>query len=493
MKLYLNGNDERYAAEQIMMMLFPNDKPECVIKRPENEDFAEIRIRENGYHVYARTDIVKEGKSYSGASVLPIRDCKDNELEHKRRIRQVLKVSFYKAAVQTLEKLPEWGAMTGIRPAKVAAKLMMSGKKASETERILQETYFVQPRRCELTMRAAMQGMRVLEENRPRDVSLYIGIPFCASRCKYCSFVSHSIDKAGHLIEPYLATLHEEMAIIGNVVHERNLHIKSIYIGGGTPTALCSDDLRMVMKGVCENFDISGVLEYTVEAGRPDTVDMEKLQIIREFGATRISANPQSMDNRVLQLMGRNHTAEDIVRMVEDIHTLGGLDINMDVIAGLPGDSESGFRDTIERVLKLSPDNVTVHTLAIKKGSTLRDEKMVMPSADEVERMVDTAYDAVTKEGLLPYYLYRQKYMSGNLENVGYARPGKESLYNILIMEELHTILSLGAGGVTKLVSREDAEIIRIFNPKYPYEYNNAQEKFCESARKIKDFYSRMR
>ena len=228
-----------------------------------------------------------------------------------------------------------------------------------------------------------------------------------------------------------------------------------------------------------------------VEAGRPDTADFEKLSMIAEEGATRVSVNPQTMDDRVLALMGRKHTAADIVRMVSDIRKIGGMLINMDVIAGLPGDCETGFRDTMQRVQALAPDNITVHTLAVKKGSTLRDERMQLPPPDAVERMVDFALDTVTQAGLKPYYLYRQKYMSGNLENVGYAKPGCESMYNVLIMEEIHTILSLGAGGVTKLVNPEQNEIVRIFNPKYPYEYNDALNRFADSSRKIVSFYSR--
>lgn len=490
MKLYLNGAP-RYAAEQIMMMLFPADRPECVEERPETGDFAEIFIRENRYHVFAKSTVWRDGAPHCGGCVLRIADCTEDMLEKKRRLHQALKVSFYHAALPLLPKAPEWGAMTGIRPAKVAAKLLNQGLSREETDRVLRDTYFVRERRRALALAAAEEGIRVANCCSPREISLYVGIPFCASRCKYCSFVSHSIDKAAHLVEPYLDTLISEMRMIGEAARAADLSVKTVYIGGGTPTALSTEQLRRVMRALRTHFDLSRIEEYTVEAGRPDTADFEKLSMIAEEGATRVSVNPQTMDDRVLALMGRKHTAADIVRMVSDIRKIGGMLINMDVIAGLPGDCETGFRDTMQRVQALAPDNITVHTLAVKKGSTLRDERMQLPPPDAVERMVDFALDTVTQAGLKPYYLYRQKYMSGNLENVGYAKPGCESMYNVLIMEEIHTILSLGAGGVTKLVNPEQNEIVRIFNPKYPYEYNDALNRFADSSRKIVSFYSR--
>jgi len=486
MKLYLD-NAPRYASEQIMMMLFPNERHEVVEIRPEG-DFSEISVWEKDGRVFAKTTIYKDGKTYIGEDDLP----GDNEeIEHKRRIHQALKVSFYKAALPILPKAPEWGAMTGIRPAKVAAKLINSGKTIAETDKILEDTYFVQPARRALAIAAAVNGIKIEKEMDKGDISLYVGIPFCASRCKYCSFVSHSVDKAGHLVEPYIETLLSEMQIIGESVKAKNLKIKSLYIGGGTPTALSSPQLKRVMEGINENFDLSNLIEYTVEAGRPDTADCEKIKMIADLGATRISVNPQTMDDKILELMGRNHTAQDIVRMMRDIRDVSHMLVNMDVIAGLPGDSFEGFADTIQKVIDLCPDNITVHTLAIKKGSTLKKETMALPSGDEVEAMVDFARCRIMEENYAPYYLYRQKYMSGNLENVGYAKTHAVSAYNILIMEELQTIVSLGAGGVTKLVSKDDAEIVRIFNPKYPYEYNVAGDKFKETALKISEFYGR--
>lgn len=485
MKLYLK-NAPRYASEQIMMMLFPQDKPE-VVEESFSGDGAVIEITEDSGILHASTKIYKDGMCFEGSDTAKTEGI-DDELEIKRRLHQALKISFYRAALPLLPKAPEWGAMTGIRPAKVAAKLFKAGASQNEVDGILKETYYVQPRRRELAIRAALTGIEVEKNLSPRDISIYIGIPFCASRCKYCSFVSHSIDKASHLIEPYIKTLISEMEEVSKTVSEKELCVKTVYIGGGTPTALSTEDLRRVMQALRDNFDLSNVYEYTVEAGRPDTADLRKIKMISEMGATRISVNPQTMDNRVLSLMGRNHTAEDIVRMVSDIRNVSDMLINMDLIAGLPGDSFEGFKDSLNKVISLNPDNITVHTLAIKKGSTLKDEKMQLPPPKEVEKMVNFAFDEVRKAQFSPYYLYRQKYMSGNLENVGYAKSGAMSAYNVLIMEELHTILSFGAGGVTKLVDNENARIERIFNPKYPYEYNKI-ESFSDTCDKISKFY----
>ncbi len=486
MKLYLTGHDYRFAVEQIMVVLFPGEKPEY----PEGEpcgDYAHVSLKRTKARITACTEFSRGGETAKSTSVLPV--CEDAE-EYDRRARQVIRTSFFKAVKQVCGISPEWGAMTGIRPAKVAQKLMEQGADDEQVNRTLKNSYFVKKKRRDLCLKVAHAGINAAADGTPKDASVYIGIPFCVSRCKYCSFVSHSIDKAQHLVEPYLNALLFEMESTGKAARELGLNIKSVYIGGGTPTSLSASQLERVMKGVYENFDLSNIEEYTVEAGRPDTVDAQKLKVIFENGATRISANPQTMSDYVLELMGRRHTAQDIVDMVAALRKLGSIDINMDVIAGLPGDTLESFKNTINRVIKLNPENITVHTLAVKKGSTLKEEGIAIPDGAETLAMVEYASDKLKKSGYDPYYLYRQKYMSGNLENVGYARDGRIGLYNIYIMDELHTILSLGAGGVTKLVNRGKVKIERIFNLKYPYEYNNAHQRLKENADRIKGFYA---
>ena len=489
MKLILDGHGEKFAVEQILVVLFPGEKPEYVSEPPECGNWARVSLRETEKRITARTELSRDGKLGAAESrTARVPDCAD-EQEHKRRVRQVIRTSFFKAARDACGLRPEWGAMTGIRPAKVAAKMMEEGLDDGRIDQLLRDRYFVRKKRRELCIQVARAGLCAKQGATPLDASVYVGIPFCASRCKYCSFVSHSIGRAAHLVEPYLDALELEIRETGRAARELGLAIKSVYIGGGTPTALTAPQLARVMEALRREFDLEHVREYTVEAGRPDTADLEKIRVIRDLGATRVSVNPQTMNDRVLEAMGRNHTAEDIRRMYDQVRQVGGLAVNMDVIAGLPGDTLLGFQNTIRELLALRPENLTVHTLAVKKGSTLREEGMGLPDGECASAMVEYAAGALRRAGYAPYYLYRQKYMSGNLENVGYTLPGFEGLYNIYIMDEIHTILSLGAGGVTKLVDRSGNRIARVFNLKYPYEYNKDTERIMNNARKIREFY----
>ena len=310
-----------------------------------------------------------------------------------------------------------------------------------------------------------------LKCTQPKSFSLYISIPYCPSRCSYCSFVSHSITNrsALKLVPSYVEHLCREIAYTGKLAASLGLRLESVYWGGGTPTTLEPEQLAQILSAVEQNFDLSTLREYTVEAGRPDTITREKLLAIRAGGGNRISVNPQTMSDPVLAAIGRSHRAADIRRAYALAREVGGLAINMDLIAGLPGDTPQGFRQTLEEVMALAPENLTVHTLALKKGARLRQEDTPLPTGDQVAAMLDDAWAALEAGGYAPYYLYRQKFMSGALENVGWTRPGYVNQYNICMMEELHTVLSLGAGGVTKFV--ENGVVRRMANPKYPQEY----------------------
>ncbi len=489
MKLYLEGHDFEYATQQIYMCMFPDSHAEFVSERPEAGDYIISSFSENGNKITLETTICKDGKVSFESAEEKIEVGTGDE-DRKRAIRRAIKTSFYKASLPYLPKAPVWGALTGIRPSKVAAKYLDEGKSPEDAEREMCEEYFVSQERAHLAVTCASRAKAVADGTGPRDFSLYVGIPFCASRCRYCSFVSHSIEKARALVAPYLKMLSYELSSLGSATKEAGLNLRSVYIGGGTPTALSRDELEFVMREISKNFDIENALEYTVEGGRPDTLTYDKIETIRNLGATRISVNPQTMNNDILAAMDRRHTAEDVVRAIEDVRKVGGLEVNMDLIAGLPGDSLESFENSVDRVLSLSPENVTVHTLAIKKGSTLSNEKYKLPDGADTEKMVEYSMKRILAAGYAPYYLYRQKYMSGNLENVGYARPGSENLYNNYIMDELHTIISAGAGGVTKLIDTEKGRIERIFNLKYPYEYNNTKEKIDLTKEKIKEFFA---
>ena len=319
-----------------------------------------------------------------------------------------------------------------------------------------------------------------------------MGIPFCPTRCAYCSFVSNSVEKSFHLVEPYLAALRSEIASAGQMVRDLGLRVRSFYMGGGTPTTLTAAQMDGLLTCLEESFDFSGLLERTVEAGRPDTITREKLEVLKRHGVDRISVNPQTMEDHVLRAIGRRHTAADIEAAMETVAAVGFPHVNMDLIAGLPEDTPEGFRRSLERVLSFGTDNLTIHTLSLKKGSRITLEGTRIPTVEEVGAMLDYADPLLRTLGFAPYYLYRQKYQSGSFENVGWCRSGGEGLYNIYIMEELHSILSMGAGGSTKMVDRRHSHIERVFNLKFPLEYTQRPEKAAENQRAFAAFHRAM-
>ncbi|MBR5094319.1 MAG: coproporphyrinogen dehydrogenase HemZ, partial [Oscillospiraceae bacterium] len=322
----------------------------------------------------------------------------------------------------------------------------------------------------------------------PRDVCLYVGIPFCPTRCANCSFVSQSVEKSMALIPPYLEALEREIAATAEQVRSLGLRPVALYFGGGTPTTLTAAQLDRLCALLERSFDLSALRGYTVEAGRPDTIDESKLQVLRAHGVDRVSVNPQSMSDAVLEAIGRRHTAADVLAALELVRRAGGFRVNMDLIAGLPADDAAGFSRTLDAVLALAPENVTVHTLSLKKGSRISLEGAALPGGEEVGAMLDEAMARLRGAGYGPYYLYRQKFMSGGFENVGWARPGTEDLYNICIMEELCSILAMGGGGSTKLIAPGDGRNIRLMGPKYPLEYIRKIDETCARKRDIGAF-----
>ncbi len=488
MKVYLDGHNFEFAVQQIYMCMFPNSHAEFTDECEENADFIKSSLSISENTAFSETQIRIDGKASVGKADFSFAQAADEE-EIKRIKKRAIKTSFYRASLAFLPKAPVWGALTGVRPSKVAAKYINLGRTVLETAQLMQDDYFVSPDRALLAAKCAARAEKMSKNTGRRDMSLYAGIPFCASRCRYCSFVSHSIEKAKHLISPYLSMLKNELEGVSDACESAGLNLRSIYIGGGTPTALSNEELAFVLACISRNFDVRNVDEYTVEGGRPDTLSIEKIRIIAASGATRISVNPQTMNDDILRQMDRRHTAADVVRAISDVRRVGGLAINTDLIAGLPNDSFESFKNSVDSLICMRPENITVHTLAVKKGSDLHRENYILPDGDETAHMVEYAMQTLGSAGYNPYYLYRQKYMSGNLENVGYSLPGYESDYNNYIMDELHTIISAGAGGVTKLIDRENTRVERIFNPKYPYEYNNADEKIAAKMKRIIDFF----
>lgn len=366
-----------------------------------------------------------------------------------------------------------WGILTGIRPVKIASKLIRGGMTSEEAEAHFAEEYGASAEKSHLAVSTAEVERPIVDAMYENGISLYIGIPFCPTRCLYCSFVSNSVAKSAKLIPDYLECLLKEIKYTSDIIKQSGKVIETVYIGGGTPTTLSAEMLDRLFDCLFTETDLSRIKEFTVEAGRPDTITAEKLKKIKEYGIDRISINPQTMNPDVLKTIGRNHTPEEIEAAVYLARECGIGCINMDLIAGLPGDTLDSFKQSIERVERLDPENTTVHTMSIKRSSRLNENvgDYNLTAGNTVSEMVDYAYRTLCEKGKHPYYLYRQKNMLGNLENVGYSKPGFEGLYNIYIMEEMQTIISLGCGGVTKTVDRTTDRIERIFNVKEPKDY----------------------
>lgn len=406
-------------------------------------------------------------------------------LERKRIQTGLVKRSLYDAAVQALPQPPVWGSLTGVRPAKLVRGFLESGMTRGEAAEHLRTQYGVSSARTALTMRAAATALSVAETTQDTDISLYVGIPFCPSRCYYCSFVSSTTAQSQHLIEPYLETLLQEIEQTAALVREAGRPVQSIYIGGGTPTTLSEAQLQRLLAALAQHFDLSTLREYTVEAGRPDTITPAKLRVLKEAGVGRVSINPQSMADAVLERIGRKHTADDVRRAYAAAREIGFAAINMDLIAGLAGDTVETFTQTLQALLDLAPENITIHTLAIKRGADLSDKAAVAQLRNVVGEMLSHAAQMLGHAQYGPYYLYRQKFSAGGFENVGWCQPGTECFYNIVMMEELHTILALGAGGVSKRVDRHTGWIARRNNPKYPLEYIQAAPTLLEGKRQL--------
>ena len=457
MELELRGHDYRYAVEQALMAYLPEESASCRLVSTLNGDTAEALLTVGGVTV-------------SGVKTLS-EPLPEDELLRNRALQKLTKESVFAASVALTGKIPPWGSLTGVRPGKMAARrLRMNGRDKQDAAAWLESEYSLSPVRAGLCADAALVGLETADLLDKNDIILYVGIPFCPTRCAYCSFVSHSVEKSMKLMEPYVEALCSEMASAGKLCREAGLRVRAVYWGGGTPTTLNEAQLRRTLGTLEDNFDLSANLEYTVEAGRPDTITREKLIALRDYGVGRISINPQTMEDSVLQAIGRRHSAQQIRDGYKLARDTFNVQVNMDLIAGLPSDSTDGFRRTLDEVLSLDPENVTVHTLTRKRGADLNSMELRGLDGETVGEMLDYALSVLPNAGYFPYYLYRQKFSAGGYENVGWSKPGAVCRYNVAMMEELCSVLSLGAGGATKRIL-PGGKILRCFNPKYPYEY----------------------
>ncbi len=489
MIVIIDGHNYGYEMECLTRMFFFGEKvPVTDDLSRMGEDYVYTRLEEQngGVKLTARVCLGQQSLEEEPQVIrCPAGEERDHECE------RVFGVMVYHMLQKLTGKSPEWGILTGIRPVKLLGQFISDGVSKEEIFRIFEQDYLVSPQKVRLAYETALHEKFVLNQSQPDSYSLYISIPFCPSRCRYCSFVSQDIERAKKLVPSYVRRLCEELKRTADIAKELGLKLKTVYMGGGTPTTLAPSQMDMVLKCVREEFDLSNLLEFTVEAGRPDTITEEKLQVILQNGVTRISINPQTFCQPVLDEIGRLHTVQQTIDVYHLARNIGFDNINMDLIAGLPGDSLETFCASIDKAVELDPENITVHTLSVKRSSDFgaQSEITVKEEAELTAKMVEYAGKKLMENGYFPYYLYRQKNTVGNLENTGFCKAGKEGYYNVYIMDEIHTILAAGAGASTKLKQPGGTLIKRVFNYKYPYEYLDRFDEVLNRKKQILEFY----
>lgn len=485
MNIYCISHKFIYETEKLLMLFFPLEKNNvCEEFISDNGNYFYTEIEESSSETIYKVRFYYNGKTLSDEKALPADPCADKEYE-------LLALAF--PLLRTLCGFsPEWGMLTGVRPSKLIMNKMVEVGEDGARDYFINH-FFASEEKTELALNVAKTELPIIKASPENSFSLYISIPFCPTRCSYCSFVSHSIgsDTAKKLIPQYVDKLCDEIAFTAKKAEENGLVLTNIYWGGGTPTSLEAHQLDKILTAIEENFDLSECAEYTVEAGRPDTITEEKLDVLKKHKVNRISINPQTFSDDVLKNIGRCHSASLTEEKFDFAREKGFDFINMDLIAGLPGDSYKGFKNSIDKAISLGAENITVHTLALKRSSNIVTEnESDSVNSQNIARMLGYAKTVLTENGYIPYYMYRQSKALGNFENVGWCKPGKECKYNILMMEEYQHILSVGAGSVTKLLSPGIEKIERIFNFKYPFEYISRFEKIIEKKEKINSFFS---
>ncbi len=503
MILKISGNINRYYVQTLCMVFFPGST------------FGENEVEAPGVPIVT-LDVYGDKSNGTVSAYVSIklndRICEatetvslDEEITIATHESLAVGRAIFAAGKELLGHTPPWGILIGVRPAKVAGALLDSGRGILKTKKIMRDEYFLNPQKAALAVAVAGTEMKVTRKMQRDTCSVYISIPFCPSRCAYCSFVSYTTPRLLSMIGEYLNTLLIDLDDTFDTIKQLGMKVTTVYIGGGTPTTLSAEQLERLFLKLEEYITPEQLLEFTLEAGRPDTITREKLDVAKKHGVTRISVNPQTLSDDILKEIGRHHTSEQFFEAYRLAKESGIRDINVDLIAGLPGDDFKNFSETIDKVIELEPSNITVHTFCVKKASdALRNNSSVYSlTGGDAAKSVSYSQIKTKFAGYKPYYMYRQKNTVGNLENVGFSLEGREGLYNIYMMEEIQTIFAVGAGAVTKLVSSEgafdkNARIKRIFRPKYPYEYlrsaddaDEARAKRLEEKQEIFDFFGK--
>ena len=490
MNIKIESPVNKYYVQTLCMIFFPGEK------FGENGD-----ERPDAPSLYLRTENIEDGiRAYAemGIGDKICRAERNVNFIPERTVERTLKLAVGAAILAAAGELvgyrPSWGMLIGVRPSKVATEMLNMGMSKTRVKKTLTSDYLVIPKKAALATDVALNEKRISGCVGPRDCSVYISIPFCPSRCTYCSFVSYTSKRLLDLIPEYLERLLLDVEVNFRLISELGLNVKTVYIGGGTPTILTADQLRRLLSKVASLTDVGALAEYTLEAGRPDTITAEKFAIAKEYGVTRVSVNPQTLCDDVLEGIGRSHTVEEFFRAFEIARASGIRTVNVDLIAGLTGDTFKTFSASYDKILQLRPENITVHTFCVKKAAEIlrRNSEIYSIKGGDAGTCVDYSQIKAIQNGYIPYYMYRQKNTVGNYENVGFSLEGHEGLYNIYMMEELHSIFAAGAGAVTKLVDNTGKDvggktIERLFNQKYPYEYlgEDRSAEFREAAIKF--------
>lgn len=493
MKLLLNGNVNVYYIQTLCMIFFPGEKFGQQSSEDPNEPTLQLSLYQTEEGMEAAVEVSCFGKNASAVRVCPMTSHHDAD----KTAKLACGAAVIAACGELMGYRPSWGMLTGVRPSKVATELLQKGLSKTRVKKILSSEYFVIPKKAALATDVALNEQKIIGEPDKKDCSVYVAIPFCPTRCSYCSFVSYTSPKLLSLIPEYLLHLAADLEKTFSKIHELGMRVRTVYIGGGTPTILSADQLRFLLGKIAELTDVHALEEYTLESGRPDTITAEKFAVAKEYGVTRVCVNPQSLCDEVLQGIGRLHTSEDFLRAFELARESGIPNINTDLIVGLPGDSFKKFSYTFDKILSLRPENITVHTFCVKKAAEILKQGSHIYSlrGGDAGKCVDYSQLKTQQEGYLPYYMYRQKNTVGNFENVGFALEGTECLYNVYMMEEVHSIFAVGAGAVSKMVNYRPKDggkpiIERLFYPKYPYEYLK-DESTDEKLATMEDFYRR--
>ncbi len=484
MNLYCINHNFLYETEKLLFLFLPNEKNTVLKEFTEDSgNYFYTEIQYSAECVYFKVRFSFKGEKVKDEKTVSRNLCKDEEYE--------LLALAYPLLKKLCGNSSSWGMLTGVRPAKLMLNKIEDLGEAGAID-CFNNRFFVSPEKTALALEVAKTEMPVIRNSSENSFSLYISIPFCPTRCSYCSFVSHSIgtNSAKKLVPEYVEKLCEEIKITAEKAKQAELKLTTVYWGGGTPTTLTAAQLDTVLTAIEKNFDLSLCEEYTVEAGRPDTITKDKLTILKKHGVNRISINPQTFNDSVLKEIGRQHTTALTVEMYQLAREIGFKVINMDLIAGLPTDTFESFKNSVDRAIALGAENITVHTLCLKRSSTLvTEDETDSVTKDNIEAMLRYSQKVLKNAGYKPYYMYRQAKALGNFENIGWCKDNTECKYNILMMEEYQHILSVGAGAVTKLLSPGIERIERIFNYKFPFEYISRFDGIKDKKSKITDFF----